>query len=506
MDPDYLEQELPAELVPAAARRFSAARLTKKLRRGSTMSTGSNNSHSEADISSRKNSIVSTEDAPSSTSRARPSSLVSSKLATGALRRFRLRSDAMVTKDGDCKAGGNGDNCENSKFAAFFLKLPTEIQTQILKHLPFTNLLSLRATSQTFLRVIRESEAPLARHHILYVIPPLYQQLYPPPPPSQIGLEYVSSLLYRQQVCTRLAGHISDHICREIFFYKSEAKRKKFAEQRQRMQKRMIPLIFTLFHFFENYRSACAKVALHRGEESDGDVCLLSGHQHTAIELQILGKYDPHHLLKVQSMYMLFLICFSQRLRPPSYMGRLERSLRGWSMSGPRDSTYVSILTIGGLIEVERLWSISVYSERRTAVDEWLLDMQTASQDHNLVNTEEGIPPGIRPSLPPEALKRMLKGDWPDLPSVWTTTAALILMQRGVLRDADSIIYPGTFINQLLAAEDEWGVGQQEAVTASAESDDDPDQPPAQAGASGGLELTGWDISQLPLSAASENT
>lgn len=84
-----------------------------------------------------------------------------------------------------------------------------------------------------------------------------------------------------------------------------------------------------------------------------------------------MKMYDDQTLLRVHEIFPLVISSFCRRLRPPTYVGRVERSLRGYIRDRPSDDVHVAILCIGGLRQVERLWETKGYNSRRGAVDTW---------------------------------------------------------------------------------------------------------------------------------------
>jgi len=84
-----------------------------------------------------------------------------------------------------------------------------------------------------------------------------------------------------------------------------------------------------------------------------------------------MAMYDDQTLLKVHQAWTLVISSFSRRLRPPSYAGRLERSIKGYLKDRPPDEVYTTILAIGGLRQAQRFWETKGYNARRAAVDTW---------------------------------------------------------------------------------------------------------------------------------------
>jgi hypothetical protein len=127
-----------------------------------------------------------------------------------------------------------------------------------------------------------------------------------------------------------------------------------------------MPLVFTLFHFFETYRDLHVKQLMATGIPLSHQPFTLN-----PIESQVMDMYDDQTLLKVHQVFPLVISSFSRRLRPPSYAGRLERSLKGYLKDRPPDEVYATILAVGGLRQAQRFWETKGYNARRAAVDTW---------------------------------------------------------------------------------------------------------------------------------------
>ncbi len=154
---------------------------------------------------------------------------------------------------------------------------------------------------------------------------------------------------------------------KEIFLKKTPQQRKEFEPQTERMRRRLIPLLFTIFHFFEKYR----ELHLKHLAENDGVGLKKQPYTINPIETQIMDMYDDQTLLRVHQVFPLVISSFCRRLRPPSYIGRVEKSLRGYLKDKPADEVHVAILCLGGLRQVERFWEVKGYNTRRNAVDDW---------------------------------------------------------------------------------------------------------------------------------------
>ncbi|KAG9234120.1 hypothetical protein BJ875DRAFT_401674 [Amylocarpus encephaloides] len=247
-----------------------------------------------------------------------------------------------------------------------FLSLPPELQAQIIAPLPIHTILSLRLVSKTFHSMVTHNESPIARYHIANSLPRYTLRLYPVPDAALVNLHYLCSIWHRLHVALKLSTMISNQAVKEIFSRDTDARRLEFEPQRQRMCRRLTPLIFTLFHFFETYRELHVKHLIYGGVP-----LRQTPYTRNPIECQVMAMYDDQTLLRVHEVFPFVISSFSRRLRPPSYAGRIERSLKGYLKDRPPDEVYASIITVGGLRQAQRFWETKGYNIRRESVDIW---------------------------------------------------------------------------------------------------------------------------------------
>ncbi|GFP58137.1 hypothetical protein TASIC1_0009047400 [Trichoderma asperellum] len=242
----------------------------------------------------------------------------------------------------------------------------SELQIQIVSSLPLTDILNLRLTSKSWHALITLNEVPIVRYHLDHNIPAYATRLYPLRDSSDINFHYLCGLWHRLHVAAKLSYLMCEWITKDIFLRTTEAQKLAFAPQHERMRRRLIPLLFTVFHFFETYRKLHLKYIAEKGNG-----LLKEPYTVNPIETEIMNMYDNRTLLRVHEVFPLIISSFCRRLRPPTYVGRVERSLRGYLRERPPDEVHVAILCLGGLRQVERLWETKGYNNRRAAVDTW---------------------------------------------------------------------------------------------------------------------------------------
>ncbi|KAH8808388.1 hypothetical protein F5884DRAFT_368660 [Xylogone sp. PMI_703] len=253
-----------------------------------------------------------------------------------------------------------------STLCDLFLALPTELKAQIISPLPIHTILSMRLVSKSFHALVTLNESTIARYHVAHTLPPYSLRLYPPPDANKLNLHYLCSIWHRLHVASKLSTRISEQATKEIFLRTTEVQRREFEPQYQRMRQRLMPLVFAIFHFFETYRDLHVRHLANRGTPLSFQPFTLN-----PIECQVMAMYDDETLLKVHQVFPLVISSFSRRLRPPSYAGRIERSIKGYLKDRPADEVYTTTLAVGGLRQAQRFWETKGYNARRAAVDIW---------------------------------------------------------------------------------------------------------------------------------------
>ncbi|KAK4673522.1 hypothetical protein QC763_112760 [Podospora pseudopauciseta] len=252
-------------------------------------------------------------------------------------------------------------------FDHLFAALPNELQVEIIASLPLSDVLNLRLASKSLHALVSLNEVPITRYHLDYHIPAYAKRLYPLPQGRSLNFHYLCGIWHRLHVAAKLSHLMCQLIIREQLLLNTEEKRRQYAPQTERMRRRLIPILFTVFHFFETYR----KLHLKYMAEHDGFGLSKTPYTVNPIEAEIMNMYDDRTLLRVHEAFPLVIWAFCRRLRPPSYVGRVERSLRGYLKERPPDEVHVAVLCLGGMREVLRLWEVKGYNARRAAVDAW---------------------------------------------------------------------------------------------------------------------------------------
>lgn len=317
-------------------------------------------------------------------------------------------------------------------FDQLFLALPTELQIQIIASLPLSDVLSLRLASRSWHGMVTLNEVPIVRYQLEHEVPAYAKRLYPITDASSFSLHYLCGLWNRLHVAAKLSRRMCDWCTKEIFLKTTKDQVASFAGQRERMYRRLIPLLFTIFHFFENYR----KLQIQYFQEHGYGVERTPYTIHP-IESQIMAMYDDRTLLQVHQVFPMVVSSFLRRLRPPSYVGRLERTVRGYLREKPADEVSTAVLSLGGLRQVLRFWEVKGYNTRIGSVEAWYNELQESKEAPRVTETcATTIPTAKEVSKPRRGIMGLgrKKSTWQvrdataakadDAPGLATTTAS----------------------------------------------------------------------------------
>jgi len=392
------------------------------------------------------------------------------------------------------------------RFDQLFVALPNELQVEIIASLPLSDVLNLRLASRSLHALVSLNETPITRYHLDHHVPAYAKRLYPAPEGVPLNFYYLCGIWHRLHVAAKLSYLICEWVSKEMFFRNTEQKKREFAPQRERMRRRLIPIVFTVFHFFETYRKLHLKYVAEHGYGLNR-----TPYTTNPIETEILNMYDDRTLFQVHEIFPLVMASFDRRLRPPSYVGRVERSLRGYLREKPPEEVHVAILCLGGVREVEKIWEVKGYNARRAAVDTWYASLAreaaevpetkkrrgmlglkrkksslalTKTTSNDSVSDSRGSgTASVTQGKQPESLVfctslaagmpmgplakeeyKLLMADLPRLRKIWSETAEAMILDRKIVERATDIRRDAKMITDLISEnvaedEDQWLYG-----------------------------------------------
>ena len=380
-----------------------------------------------------------------------------------------------------------------------FFSLPNELQVQVIARLPLSDILNLRLVSRPWHGLVTYNEAPIVRYHLDHHIPTYAKRLYPVQPGEKLTLHYLCSLWHRLHVAAKLSYLICEWVTKDIFLRKTESERIEFAPKQERMRRRLIPLIFTTFHFLERYRELHVEYIARNGHGLHR-----IPFTYNPFEREIMEMYDPHTLLRVHEVFPLLVSSFCRRLRPPSYVGRVEGALRGYLKDKPPDEVHAATLLIGGLRQVEHFWEVRGYNLRRDKVDKWYANIarmpaEPVQRRRGFLNRKKSFMPETlknTKTVDPEKHARCLWGptlekfplqssltkgmpmgplsreqlqtlvpDLPELKQIWLVTAEALIVEKNIVERPGDIRRNAQVMLELIREdgwddEDEWWYGR----------------------------------------------
>lgn len=274
-------------------------------------------------------------------------------------RQSMLQSASSAMYDRSATTQDSATTTSESRRDNGFAALPLELQSQILGHLEVPDILKLRLVSRAWNNFITAHDTEIAFSYLRQPhIPTFAINLFHAQQTSPADLGYIARLWHRYSVACRLSREISNWIARDQFLCRTEDKRVKFAKNEAQIRHRLVPFLLIVSHFLETYR----RLLLHPST---------SHLDHEALEKRILEQYDDFTLLQLRQLFPVLMAYQDRRLRPPSYVGHIEGTLRGYLSEPPSEDVQTAMLYLGGLRDVSRLTSITSYEKLCVTVDAW---------------------------------------------------------------------------------------------------------------------------------------
>jgi len=342
-----------------------------------------------------------------------------------------------------------------SVFQNAFAALPLELQQHVLGFLPVPDLLNLRLVSRAWNAFITMQDGPIAFAHLHQShIPTFALSLFPASTTRNMG--YIAQLHHRYVTATRLSAALSDWITRDQFLRRKPSERAAFSESERLLRKRLVPLLLIAQHYLESYTRLLLDPATMDSE-------------HEALERRIMAEYDDITLLQVHQFFPILMAYQARRLRPPSYLGHLERPIRGYRSGAVPEAEQIAMLYLGGLREVWRLTGIQPYEKLRRATDSWYAEIkrtpEIAITAENSGISGKGklmmLPTSLEVGPPVPKMSRAetekILGRLPRTKSqIWTVTAKKMLLERRVVARSQDIKQNAAVLQDLVLPSVSW--------------------------------------------------
>jgi hypothetical protein len=220
----------------------------------------------------------------------------------------------------------------------------------------------------------------LAKGFIEDQIPALVLRLYPPEVVKGIDLGYIGQVFNRLHVAFKLISLISDRVSEDLF-PSNPSQDPWWAPKQDRMTRRLLPLVFTIGHFFEVFREEYLKYI----RENGWGISRVS-HLRNDIELDIMSAYDDDLLLRVHQVFPLVLSCFCLRLGQPVLAGSFESSVLRY-MEESRREALVAAFCLGGLWQATKLCTSQDYRPLQKPLIDWFQSLKSNHKWEMLAET-----------------------------------------------------------------------------------------------------------------------
>jgi hypothetical protein len=294
-----------------------------------------------------------------------------------------------------------------------------------LLELSLSDLLALRQTSQSLKTLVDEECAPAIVRHYAKRLPPLFTRLYPTPAPGEASFQWILEMAHRFNV----AHHVSLLIAR--FFWNKILEIGPFKRRRlgyrmvfTQMVANLLPLFFTLGHFFETYRRMILERAMKHCKIGHAFTVSTGGGTLWDDQLSILENYDQKLMLDCYHIYGYLLHVLEQQLQPPRFeriLGVIKRI-----KAEPASTGEVEILLmLGGLEQVRHVLEMRSWSSRRGVLNKFIQNLKPIPGS-NWVRTWQDL--HVESDLIPLDRVRHLRLTLPALHLVWVPSVLKLLV------------------------------------------------------------------------------
>lgn len=222
--------------------------------------------------------------------------------------------------------------------------------------------------------MIEDCSPSIVRAYIKANMTNLEIGLYPAPAPGQAKFHYLLDVEHRIKVSRNLTALICDFYTTSmslLYRFGSRRRRKEVASMYRGLFKSIQPLVFTLGHFFENYRRMILTRAL-KNCNSDRDFEISTGGSTLwEDQLFIMETYSPELVLDCYHVYGFLLQMLECELRPTK-LQRAIRNLKGQNGEMCCTPEVEILLMLGGMEQVYRVLKGKSYGRRRDTLDSFI--------------------------------------------------------------------------------------------------------------------------------------
>jgi hypothetical protein len=286
------------------------------------------------------------------------------------------------------------------------------------------------------------------RHYIKTTLSDLETGLYPAPAPGCATFRWLLDIEHRIQVSRNLTLLLCNYLMPR---WARGGERRRLERSHRMLFRAMAPLVFTLNHFFEQYRRMILERAMKNWGPGMGFQISTGGPTLWDDQVSILDMYSPALMLDCYHVYGFLLQVLEHQLRP-SKIERALRTLKGLKSEMCCTPEVEILLMLGGMEQVYRVLKGKSYNRRRDALDRFISSLKPETnpqwrskwKDMNVASHKILLDkiPNLRLRLP-------------ALHLVWVPSALKLLLCSKIINRVDfsngsTARTPSDFINDLV--------------------------------------------------------
>lgn len=255
------------------------------------------------------------------------------------------------------------------------LSLPDEIITHIICHLSTQDFLALRIASRAVHAILKANAAQITRSLLTHAFPlaldfHCIQQIYPQPRPCP-DETYLLQMIRRKTLIDRILSIIASFVQMKVYMIPSCPRFENFAPYKRRLEQRFHVSAWIIYHFLESFRHML--VFQHPSHPQQSSIRSHDCSHCADFVTDLVRSYPSTEIIPAYHFYGLLLQHLRQLSRAPSYVGTIERRLRGWSRRPPTDPQLAQVIIIGGIPLLSKLSVLKgTYNQRVEIIGSFL--------------------------------------------------------------------------------------------------------------------------------------
>jgi hypothetical protein len=295
-------------------------------------------------------------------------------------------------------------------------------------------MLRLRLVSKQLKELVAKCSSAFIRHYVQHELDSIQLHHFPPPAPGKATFKYLIEMHHRKVTSEGLTRLLCDYADKQMNGWVDERKRCKFTKTYDRMREKMIPLIYTLAHFLEEFRLTFIHRAMSRAYPHPSFKIYSGGAALWDEQEAVMDRYDPMLLLDCYHVYG-FLLQAIEHLVRPTRKQRLKRRLTRQPPWNIDTQEIANLLVLGGMDQVYGVLRIWRRSKRQAALTNFTKGLDPAADSEWQRNWSRlGIQSrSFRPHLAVPNLRLAM----PALHLIWVPCALTLMLGKQVIESID---------------------------------------------------------------------